>query len=54
MSQERAQQGALCAQDPALLPAIIGRPGLPKSLMYQQFRSARAWPVVYVSRPVSV
>lgn len=28
-------------QDPALLPTIIGRPGLPKSKLYREFRSVR-------------
>ncbi|KAK9833551.1 hypothetical protein WJX81_005391 [Elliptochloris bilobata] len=29
--------------DPAVLPAIIGRPGLPKSKMYKKFRELCAW-----------
>lgn len=29
------------AQDPALLPLIIGRPGLPKSKRYLKFRPVR-------------
>jgi hypothetical protein len=51
VNQEHASQGALCAQDPALLPTIIGRPGLPKSPMYQQFRSVRVRLMLSASRP---
>ena len=31
------------AEDPAILPAIIGRPGLPKSTKYHVFRSLVSW-----------